>query len=110
MRRKTKGVAAGGEDAKSAQAERSMINIELTPEAQKAVDDACDKWGMKKRELVARTLRWFAGQDDEIQTLVLGLIPPSVAPMVARQLLETMAGVDSLVSHIDEKVAAGKKK
>ena len=96
MAKKTKSVS--GDDSG-----RSMINIELTPEAQRAVDDACDKWGMKKRELVARALRWFAGQDDEVQTLVLGLIPPSVAPMVARKLLEGMAGVNSLVGHIDEK-------
>jgi hypothetical protein len=82
---------------------RSMINIELSPEAQKAVDDACDKAGMKKRELVARVLRWFAGQDDEIRALVLGAIPKSVAPMVAQHLLESMAGVESLVSHVDEK-------
>jgi hypothetical protein len=88
---------------------RSMINIELSPEAQQAVDDACDKAGMKKRELVARVLRWFAGQDDEIRALVLGAIPKSVAPMVARHLLEDLANVESLVSHVDEKVAAKKK-
>src|SRR5205807_10570936 len=82
---------------------RSMINIELSPEAQAAVDDACDKAGMKKRELVARVLRWFAGQDDEIRALVLGSIPMSVAPMVAQHLLESMAGVDSLVSHADDR-------
>ena len=90
-------------DARDANENRSMINIELSPEAQKAVDDACDKAGMKKRELVARVLRWFAGQDDEIRALVLGAIPKSVAPMVAQHLLEGMAGVESLVSHVDEK-------
>ncbi len=79
-----------------------MINIELSSEAQKAVDESCDRMGMKKRELTARVLRWFAGQDAEIQTLVLGLIPASVAPMIAKQLLESMAGVESLVSHIDD--------
>lgn len=94
--------AAADEDGGGSQPGRSMINIELSPEAQKAVDDSCDRMGMKKRELVARVLRWFAGQDAEIQTLVLGLIPPSVAPMVAKQLLENMAGVESLVSHIDD--------
>ena len=51
---------------------RSMINIELSPEAQGAVNDACKRAGMKKRELVARVLRWFADQDDEIRALVLG--------------------------------------
>jgi hypothetical protein len=80
-----------------------MINIELSPEAQSAVDDACDKAGMKKRELVARVLRWFAGQDDEIRALVLGAIPKSVAPMVARHLLESMAGIDSVVGHVEGK-------
>lgn len=84
---------------------RSMINIELSPEAQKAVDDACDVAGMKKRELVARVLRWFAAQDDEVRALVLGSIPKSIAPMVARHLLENMAGVDSIVGHLE-----GKKK
>ena len=78
-----------------------MINIELSPEAQKAVDEACDVAGMKKRELVARVLRWFASQDDEIRALVLGSIPKSIAPMVARHLLESMAGVDSVVAHTE---------
>ena len=85
-----------------------MINIELSPEAQQAVDDACDKSGMKKRELVARVLRWFAGQDDEIRALVLGAIPKSVAPMVARHLLESMAGIDSVVGHVEEKGKRGR--
>src|SRR4030081_660734 len=82
---------------------RSMINIELSPDAQRAVDDACDKAGMKKRELVARVLRWFAAQDDEIRALVLGSIPKSVAPMVARHLLETLAGVESVVGRMEER-------
>jgi len=38
-----------------------MINIELSPEAQQAVDDACDMAGMKKRELVARVLAVVCG-------------------------------------------------
>ena len=97
MRKKTR--AAVGADEQS----RSMINIELSPEAQGAVDEACEKAGMKKRELVARVLRWFAGQDDEIRALVLGSIPKSVAPMVARHLLEVMAGVDSATGHLGEK-------
>jgi hypothetical protein len=80
-----------------------MINIELSPEAQQAVDDACDRAGMKKRELVARVLRWFAAQDDEIRALVLGSIPKSVAPMVARHLLESLAGVQSVVGHIEDR-------
>src|SRR5260221_11284495 len=91
--------AASQQDAQG----RSMINIELSPDAQRAVDDACDKAGMKKRELVARVLRWFAGQDDEIRALVLGAIPKSVAPMVAPHLLESMAGVESLATHADER-------
>jgi hypothetical protein len=82
---------------------RSMINIELSPEAQEAVDDACDRAGMKKRELVARVLRWFAAQDDEIRALVLGSIPKSIAPMVARHLLESLAGVQSVVGHLEDK-------
>src|SRR2546422_643729 len=101
MRKNLRAARPGSEDSQS----RSMINIELSPEAQQAVDDACAVAGMKKRELVARVLRWFAGQDEEIRALVLGAIPKSVAPMVAKQLLESMAGVESLVSHIDEKLA-----
>jgi hypothetical protein len=87
---------------------RSMINIELSAEAQKAVDSACDRAGMKKRELVARVLRWFAAQDDEIRALVLGSIPKSVAPMVARHLLESMAGIDSVVAQVDNSRKARK--
>ena len=87
-----------------------MINIELTAEAQQAVDEACQHAGMKKRELVARVLRWFAGQDDEIRSLVLGQIPRSVAPMVAKHLLESMGGVDRLVAHIETGSGSSAKK
>ena len=83
-----------------------MINIELTSEAQAAVDHACQAAGMKKRELVARVLRWFSIQDDEIRALVLGQIPKSIAPLVAKHLLESMTGVDSLVAHVDTSAVA----
>ena len=96
--RKRKNAVRGDEELN-----RSMINIELSPEAQGAVNDACKRAGMKKRELVARVLRWFADQDDEIRALVLGAIPKSVAPMVARHLLETLGGVESIVAHAEER-------
>ena len=82
---------------------RGMINIELSPEAQAAVDAACEVSGMKKRELVARVLKWFVAQDEEVRALVLGTIPKSVVPMVTRHLLEQFAGVDKLVGHLPEK-------
>ena len=82
-----------------------MINIELTPEAQRAVDDVCEKEGMKKRELVARVLRWFAGQSDEVRALVLGQIPKSLIATVAQTMLEELARgeakFDKLVGHTD---------
>jgi hypothetical protein len=84
-------------------APRGMINIELSPEAQQAVDQACDQTGMKKRELVARVLRWFTSQDEEVRALVLGSIPKSIVPMVTRHLLEKLSGTDELVAHIPEK-------
>ena len=86
-------------------ASRGMINIELSPEAQAAVDAACELTGMKKRELVARVLKWFANQDEEIRALVLGSIPRSVVPMVTKHLLEQFAAVDKLVGHVGETTA-----
>jgi len=82
-----------------------MINIELTPEAQQAVDEICDKEGMKKRELVARVLRWFAGQSEEVRALVLGQIPKSLVGVVAQSMLEELAKgdakFDKLVGHVE---------
>ena len=84
---------------------RSMINIELTAEAQKAVDDVCDQEGMKKRELVARVLRWFASQPEETRAMVLGQIPQNLVPMVAKNMLEELAKgesrYDRLVGHVE---------
>lgn len=91
--------------ARTSPTQRSMINIELTPEAQRAVDEICEKEGMKKRELVARVLRWFAGQTDEVRALVLGQIPKSLVPVVAQTMLEELAKgdakFDKLVGHVD---------
>jgi hypothetical protein len=88
-----------------------MINIELTADAQRAVDDVCDKEGMKKRELVARVLRWFAGQNEEVRALVLGQIPKAMMPVVAQAMLAELAKgegkFDKLVGHAD---SAGRKR
>ena len=82
-----------------------MINIELMPEAQRAVDDVCDETGMKKRELVARVLRWFAAQSGEVRALVLGQIPQTLVPIVAQNMLEELAKghakFEKLVGHVD---------
>jgi hypothetical protein len=82
-----------------------MINIELMPEAQRAVDEVCDETGMKKRELVARVLRWFAAQTGEVRALVLGQIPQTLVPIVAQNMLEELAKgnakFEKLVGHVD---------
>ena len=79
-----------------------MINIELTSDAQRAVDDICDKAGMKKRELVARVLRWFAGQGDEVRALVLGQIPKTMVPIVAQTMLQELAKGEAKVRQAGE--------
>ena len=82
-----------------------MINIELMPEAQRAVDDICADTGMKKRELVARVLRWFAAQSGELRALVLGQIPQNLVPIVAQNMLEELAKghtkFEKLVGHVE---------
>lgn len=61
-------------------------------------DDPADRFarhatevGMQPRDAANRLMDWFCEQNDTIQRGVLGLLPPSVAPDIARLVLERMA-------------------
>jgi hypothetical protein len=69
----------------------NSTNIDLSPQAKQAVARSTVVFKMKKRDLVATVLTWFTEQDEVVQRIVLGHIPASMAPDVARMLLERLA-------------------
>lgn len=70
---------------------RQNINIELASGNKDRLEDV-RKWnGMTQKELVSRVLSWFCGQDRVLQQVILGQIPPEVAPDVALVVLKQLA-------------------
>jgi hypothetical protein len=72
---------------------RNNIPVELSDEAQRVVAEACRNYGMKKKDLVTRIMRFFAGSVEEVKALMLGHIPPSMITPVAKLMLEQLAKV-----------------
>ena len=85
---------------------RQAIGIELSSEAREVVNETCERFGMKKKDMVTRVLRWFSKQDTETKALVLDQIPSSMVPMAVRAMLERWVnsnaapGVED-IAHID---------
>jgi len=66
---------------------RTAISVELTPEAQAALDSVKDDRGMTKKEVVARVISWFVSQDPDLQAVILG----HVSNDAQESLLEMLA-------------------
>lgn len=70
---------------------RQNINIELAEGAKEQLEQVRARNGMTQKELVARLINWFSGQDHVVQQIILGQIPSEVAPDVATLMLERIA-------------------
>jgi len=68
-----------------------QIQVKLSAEAFEAIERECRRTGMTKIELLSRVVTWYARQDDVIRGAVVGTLPASIAPDVARVLLEKLA-------------------
>jgi hypothetical protein len=74
-----------------AMSERDIIKIAITPQAKRAIEAVCERYGMSQIELASRLYTWLADQDEVLQAAVLGILPDSVAPDVAEMVLQRMA-------------------
>ena len=75
---------------------RQNINIEVAPGCKEQLKQLRQRNGMTQRELTARLIEWFCQQDQVVQQAVLGQIPESIAPDVARMLLARMSDAGNL--------------
>lgn len=71
-------------------ADRDVIKIAVEPAGKRAIDAACRRYGMSQIELASRVYRWFAEQDETVQAAILGILPASLAPDIAKLALERL--------------------
>ena len=84
---------------------RQNINIELAEGCKDALEAVRNWNGMTQKELVGRLISWFCEQDRVIQQVILGQIPPEIAPDVARIVLEKLQGIKSETSGFGGRLA-----
>lgn len=63
----------------------------VSPDAKRAIERISAHTGIPEIQLCSRMFRWFGTQDDVTQAAILGLLPPSIAPDVAKLVLERMS-------------------
>lgn len=83
--------------------EPRQIQIKLTADAFELINRECVRTGMTKLEMISRVVGWFARQDEIVRAAVVGTIPASIAPDVARLALQKMAASEE---HKKEKKSA----
>jgi hypothetical protein len=70
---------------------RHILRIELTSPAKERLDASAEFYGMKQVAMMSRLVDWFAGQDELMQSAVLGRVWSEQKPDTARMVLERMA-------------------
>ena len=65
--------------------------MELTPEANAAVDKYCKSRSIQKKYAVQKVLTWWGEQDDTLKGLILDLVRGPDKKALARQCLERLA-------------------
>jgi hypothetical protein len=71
--------------------DRHIIKIAITPGAKDSVDRTCERYGMTQIELASRVYDWFAQQDEGVQAAILGILPSSLAPDIARMVMKQVS-------------------
>ena len=71
---------------------RIIVRIELTPNAKECVNEMCERRGMTQVALLSRLVEWFSKQPEILQVTALELLPPDIAPDIARLALKSLAG------------------
>ena len=78
------------------QAENHAENHALTTDADlvdaatQAITTISQRTGLRENEIMKRVFHWLAQQDELVQAVVLGQIPPSVQPDIRRQILKQL--------------------
>ena len=71
--------------------EKTDLRVKLTPGLKQRFDALVDDAGMSQINGVNRLIEWFCSQDEVTRAVVLGMVPKSIAPDVARMVLERLA-------------------
>ena len=70
---------------------REDWRVKIRPDVSGPADEVFSRFGMSRAEALERLLAWVAESDDVVQAAVLGSLPESIAPDIARLVLEKMA-------------------
>jgi predicted transcriptional regulator len=70
---------------------RSILRIELSPDAKEKLDQICKAQGMTQISVLSRLVSWFVNQDEVIQASVLGILSAESLQVLAKDLLEKLA-------------------
>jgi len=73
-------------------AEKDTKSLQVPRELHGKISAFAELVGMSQREMTKRVYEWLMAQDEVVRAAVLRQIPKSVAPDVARIVLERMAG------------------
>ena len=71
--------------------DRKIATVQLSDIAGESLDAIAAETRLNKKLILERILRWVGSQDEVVRAAVLGTLPPSVAPDVARLVLERMS-------------------
>ena len=71
---------------------RVIMRVDVTPDAQKGLDDFCDRTGITKVAAVSRLIQWCEAQGSDVQAIVLGQVSQQLMPDVVETILKRMAG------------------
>jgi hypothetical protein len=80
---------------------RRNVNIELTERNHQQLKRVRARTGMTQKVMVGRLIDWFCEQDEAVQALVLGQLPASVAPVVARSVLDRWLNSDHVAATVE---------
>jgi hypothetical protein len=68
------------------------MRIELTGPAKNKLSSLSDKHGMTQVAMMSRLVEYFAGQNELIQSAMIGRYPEEMEPDIARLILRKMGG------------------
>jgi hypothetical protein len=71
---------------------RNIISVELVASADKVLKQTVERTKLAKKDVIARMCEWFAEQDVEVQKIVLGEIPASLAEAAKELALQKLRG------------------
>lgn len=81
---------------------RNIISIEITPSANSVLRATVKRTSLKKKDILARMCVWFADQDVEVQKIVMGEIPDSLAAAAKEIAIKNLRGKGAVKYDVDE--------